>query len=518
MKNNLIVFTLGVNSLDLQIPEEINLFDEMVKQAKTYPKKVILEDPMNKYTYRKFLISVNVMAKKIEEALKNEKRVGLYLPNVTAQVVVLFSLFKNEQEPCILNFTMGAQNIIDCIETASVETVITSREFIKQADLGYVLEEMEKQVRIVYLEDMAAGISARHKLAGLLEARVAGLKKREPGQVILFTSGTESKPKGVILTHRNIYANIKQIFAHIELSQDDRIFNPLPLFHSFGMTIGSVLPFIGNVKSYLYPSPLHYKEIPKAIYKDKSTLFVGTNTFFENYAKFATRKQFQSLRIVVAGAEKLKKDVRETYQDKFDITILEGYGATETSPVISINTPKAYKEGSVGKLLPLMEAKIAKVEGVQEGGNLLLKGPNVMKGYLIHGRGFIPSGEWYNTGDIAQIDNDGFIQIIARLKRFAKIAGEMISLNKVEELALDCFGESAFYAVSIPDTRKGEQIVMFTTKNKISARELKKFIKSQKLSMLYNPARIEHIDEIPLLGSGKPNYWRLEKLAKGELK
>ncbi|MFT8709972.1 MAG: AMP-binding protein [Sporolactobacillus sp.] len=502
--------------MDLQIPETINLFDEMVKQAKANPKKVILEDPMDAYTFRKFLISVCVMAKKMEDALKNEKRIGLYLPNVTAQVVVLFSLFKNEQEPCILNFTMGAQNIIDCIETASVETVITSRAFIKQANLDYVLEEMEKQVRIVYLEDLASGITARNKLAGLLEARVAGLKKRTPGQVILFTSGTESKPKGVILTHRNIYANIKQIFAHIDLSPDDRIFNPLPLFHSFGMTIGSVLPFIGDIKTYLYPSPLHYKEIPKAIAKDKSTLFVGTNTFFENYAKFATKKQFATLRIVVAGAEKLQKDVRELYQEKFNITILEGYGATETAPVISLNTPKAYKEGTVGKLLPLIDARIAKVEGIADGGNLLLKGPNVMKGYLIHGRGFIPCGEWYNTGDIAQIDEEGYVHIIARLKRFAKIAGEMISLNKVEELALDCFGASAFYAVSVTDARKGEQIVLFTTKQKVSTRDLKKFIKSQKLSMLYNPARIETIDEVPLLGSGKPNYWRLEKIARGE--
>ncbi|MDF2791203.1 MAG: bifunctional acyl-ACP--phospholipid O-acyltransferase/long-chain-fatty-acid--ACP ligase, partial [Neobacillus sp.] len=258
------------------------------------------------------------------------------------------------------------------------------------------------------------------------------------------------------------------------------------------------------------------KEIPKAIEKDKSTLFVATNTFFENYAKFATKEQFQTLRIVVAGAEKLQNDVRKTYQDKFGITILEGYGATETSPIISLNTHERYKAGTVGPLIPLMEAKIAKVEGVNEGGNLLLKGPNVMKGYLIHGQGFIPCGEWYNTGDIAEIDKDGFIHIIGRLKRFAKIAGEMISLNKVEELALECFGESNFYAVCIPDKRKGEQIVMFTTKSKVSSRDLKKFIKGKKMSMLYMPTSIETIDEIPLLGSGKPNYWKLEKLAKNQ--
>ncbi|WKB37230.1 AMP-binding protein [Terrilactibacillus sp. S3-3] len=252
------------------------------------------------------------------------------------------------------------------------------------------------------------------------------------------------------------------------------------------------------------------------MHKDKSTIFVSTNTFFEHYANYATKEQFRTLRIVVAGGERLQRDVREIYRNKFGITILEGYGSTETSPIISLNTPQYYKEGTVGKILPLMEAKIAKVEGVKEGGNLLLKGPNVMKGYLIHGKGFVPCGEWYNTGDIAEIDNEGFIRIISRLKRFAKIAGEMISLNKAEELALECFGESDFYAVSIPDTRKGEQIVMFTTKADISKRELTKFIKHKKLSLLYVPARIEYLTELPLLGSGKPNYWELEKLAKEE--
>lgn len=500
--------------MTLQIPNHVNLFDEMVKQAKVHPKKIIIEDLNSSFTYKKFLIAVNIMSKKMNEVVKNEKRVGIYLPNVVGQVIVLFSLFKNEQDPCILNFTMGTQNIIDCIETAALETVITSRAFVRKADLGYVIEEMEKQVKIVYLEDLTNGISAFHKLSGLIESKVTGFKKRESAEVILFTSGTESKPKGVVLTHQNIFANIKQVFKHIEVKDTDRIFNPLPLFHSFGMTVGSILPLVGNVKSFLYPSPLSYREIPKTIQKDKSTLFVATNTFFENYAKFATKEQFQTLRIVVAGGERLQKDVREIYRNKFGITILEGYGSTETSPIISLNTPQYYKEGTVGKLLPLMNAKIAKVEGVKEGGNLLLKGPNVMKGYLIHRKGFVPCGEWYNTGDIAEIDKDGFIRIIARLKRFAKIAGEMISLNKVEELALECFGESAFYAVSIPDTRRGEKIVMFTTKSNVSKRELTKFIKHQKLSLLYVPSRIDYLKEVPLLGSGKPNYWELENVAK----
>ncbi|WP_353948367.1 AMP-binding protein [Sporolactobacillus sp. Y61] len=504
--------------LTLQIPEHVNLYDEMVKQAKLHPKKVIIEDLSVALTYKKFLIAVNVMSGKLDQIVKGEKRVGIFLPNVAAQVIVLFALFKNEQQPCLLNFTMGTQNIIDCIETVSpMETVITSREFVKKADLEFVIEEMEKQVKVVYLEDVRSSITTFQKLSGLFGSRVSGLKKREQSEVILFTSGTESKPKGVILTHRNIYANIKQVFNHVALDEDrDRILNPLPLFHSFGMTVGSILPVVGNVKVFLYPSPLHYREIPKIVEKDKSTLFVATNTFFENYAKYATREQLHTLRIVVCGGEKLQKDVRDTYRDKFGIQIMEGYGATETSPIISLNTAQHHKEGTVGRLVPLMEARISKVEGVNEGGNLLLKGPNVMKGYLIHGKGFVPCGEWYNTGDIAEIDKDGYIRIISRLKRFAKIAAEMISLNKVEELALECFGESVFYAVSIPDKRRGEKIILFTTKEDVPVRKFKKFIKDKKMSLLYIPSEIKHIDEVPLLGSGKPNYWVLEKLAKKE--
>jgi acyl-[acyl-carrier-protein]-phospholipid O-acyltransferase / long-chain-fatty-acid--[acyl-carrier-protein] ligase len=500
--------------MNLNLPDQVNLYDEMKVQAKLHSKKVIIEDPSASLTYSQFLVSVNVLSAKITEVTGKEDRVGLYLPNVIGQVVALFALFKNEQIPCLLNFSMGAQSIVDCLETASLKTVFTSREFIKVAQLSSVVEEMEKKVRIIYLEDLKNGITLTHKLKGLAESKMPSIRKRKQTDVILFTSGTENKPKGVVLTHRNIYANIKQSLAAVDLTENDRIFNPLPLFHSFGLTVGAVLPFISNIKSYLYPSPLHYREIPKMIEKDKSTVFVATNTFFNNYAKYATRENLSTLRIVVSGAEKLKKDVYDKYQREFGITILQGYGTTETSPIVALNTPAFSKEGSVGKPIPLMECKLDSIEGIEEGGSLLLKGPNVMKGYLIHGKGFIPCGDWYNTGDIVTIDEEGYIFIVSRLKRFAKIAGEMISLNKIEELALDCFGKSTFYTVNIPDKRKGEQIVMFTIEKDFNEKEFKKFIKEKKMSSLYIPNRVEYIEEIPLLPSGKPNYRALEEIAK----
>lgn len=500
--------------LTFNLPDKVNLYDEMKKQAKLNPNKVIIEDLSTSLTYDKFLISVNVLSQKIKETTKNEKRVGLYLPNIVPQVVALFSMFKNEQDPCILNFSMGTKSLIDCIETASLRTVITSKEFIKVADLHSVIEEMEKKVRIIYLEDLKEGITVSHKLFGFVGSKLPDIRSRKQSEVVLFTSGTESKPKGVVLTHRNIYANIMQALMTIDITPEDKIFNPLPLFHSFGLTVGAVLPFIGNVKSFLYPSPLHYKEIPKMIQKDKSTVFVATNTFFEHYSKYATKENLQSLKYVIAGAEKLKKDVKEKYKREFDIEILQGYGTTETSPIVSLNTPKFSKDESVGMLIPMMEYKIEKVEGIEVGGSLLLKGPNVMKGYLIHGQGFIPCGDWYDTGDIASVDEEGYIHILSRRKRFSKIAGEMVSLNMVEELALECFGQSSFYAVAIPDKKKGEKIVLFTTKEDVSERDFKKYIKQRKISGLHIPYKIEYIEEVPLLGSGKPNYRELEELAK----
>ncbi|MFP7487267.1 AMP-binding protein [Priestia filamentosa] len=499
--------------MSLEIPTKINLYEEFKKQAKKNPKKVILEDLESALTYKEVLLSVNVLSQRILQSTSDETRVGLFLPNVAGQVIVLFSLFKNGQVPCVLNFSMGALTLLDCIETAALKTVITSKAFVEVAGLAMVIEEMEKKVHIIYVEDLKENISVTHKIKGFIQSKVLLPTIKGEDEIILFTSGTESKPKGVVLTHRNIYANIKQALAVIEITSEDRIFNPLPLFHSFGLTVCVILPLISNIKTFLYPSPLHYKVIPKMMKKDKSTITLATNTFLDQYAKYAKPEDLVSLRYVIAGGEKLKEDVAKTYVERFSIEILQGYGATETSPIIALNTPSYSKLGSVGKIIPLMEAKIEKIEGINDGGNLLVKGPNMMKGYLIHNKGFVPSNEWYNTGDIARIDGEGYLHILSRLKRFSKIAGEMVSLNQIEYLAYQCFMDSNFYAVSIPDKRKGEKIILFTTIETANIKELKRFIKSKKVSSLYLPRQISVIDDIPLLGSGKPDYRELEKLA-----
>lgn len=500
--------------MGLYVPEYVNLYVEMKKKAKAEPNKVILEDLSGSLTYSKFLINVNVLSKRIKEVTIGEENVGVYLPNVLAQVVTLFSLFKNEQHPCLLNFTMGTDSLIDCVETASLKTVLTSRQFIKQANLSMVVDELEKKVKVFYLEDLKETIRTSQKLTGFLASKMPSFKDKKQGKVILFTSGTESKPKGVVLTHRNFYANIQQALSQLELKEDERVFNPLPLFHSFGLTVGAFLPLVSGVPGFLYPTPLHYKEIPKWIAKKKATIAVGTPTFFDHYGRYASKEDFASLRIVIAGAEKLQDDVSNKYKEKFDIDILQGYGATEAAPIIAMSNHNFNKRGSVGKIVPLMEYKIEKVEGIEKGGSLLVKGPNIMEGYLIHGKGFIPCPEWYNTGDIVEFDEEGMLYIVSRLKRFSKIAGEMVSLNKVEELALQCFGTSNFCAVSVMDKKKGEKIVLFTSEKDVSEKVFRKFIKQAGVSSLHIPNTIEYIEELPILGTGKANYRELEEMAK----
>ena len=234
----------------------------------------------------------------------------------------------------------------------------------------------------------------------------------------------------------------------------------------------------------------------------------------EKYERYAKPHEFSTLRLIVAGAESLKTAVREKYLLNHGVRILEGYGCTEASPLICLNTPYLFEHGTVGKIAPGIQYKIQPVEGIIEGGRLLIKGPNVMKGYLLYEKGFIPVSDWYDTGDVVKEDDEGFITIISRIKRYAKIAGEMISLNLVEQLAQDCYEQTDFYAVSISSETRGEKVVLFTTLSNLKETKLKQFILSQKRSTLYIPSFIKTIESPPLLGTGKVNYESLKIQAK----
>ena len=343
--------------------------------------------------------------------------------------------------PAMINFTAGAANILAACKAAEITTIVTSRTFVEKARLDNLIAALASKVSIVYLEDIRPTITLADKIRGLLHAdKPLVPRKADDWAAILFTSGSEGVPKGVVLSHRNMLANAAQAAARIDFGRQDKVFNVLPVFHSFGLTVGVVLPLVSGVRIYLYPSPLHYRTVAELIYGVNATIMFGTDTFLNGYARVAHPYDFRSLRYILAGAEPVKESTRKIYMEKFGLRILEGYGVTETAPALALNTPMFNKFGTVGRILPGMEARLEKVEGVEEGGRLFVRGPNVMLGYLKVDRPGVlepPPEGWHDTGDIVTIDAQGFVTIKGRAKRFAKIGGEMISLAAVETLAGD---------------------------------------------------------------------------------
>lgn len=495
-----------------------NIFDRFLAAARLHGSgKVMAEDVNGTITYRRAAVGAYVLGGRLRTLLAGEDRVGVLLPNAIGHVVTLLALFYSGKTPAVMNFSAGAPTTLDCAATAGLKTMITSRAFVERGGFADYVARLAEHCRIVYLEDVRDGVTAADKLAGLYRY-YSGAKAdaAAPARVILFTSGSESKPKGVVLSHAAILANIDQAACVIDYTHRDRMLNALPMFHSFGLTAGTLLPVLEGIEVFLYPSPLHYKIIPELAYDRDVTLLLGTPTFLAGYAKNAHPYDFYRLRYVLAGGEKLKDEVRQTWLDKFGIRILEGYGTTETAPVLSLNTPLFYRAGTVGRLLPGIEWRLEPVPGIDGGGDLLVRGPNVMEGYLFHGKGFVPAPPWYDCGDVVEVDADGFVTIKSRLKRFAKVSGEMVSLDAVEQLAEKCFGSEGHAAVNLPDARKGERIILYTLHKGASKQALREYMSMSRQSMLALPAAVVVVERLPLLGSGKTDYVTLKAMATEE--
>ena len=537
-----------------------NIPAAILETARQFPGVVALEDVTHKkLTYRRLLAGAEALAGQWRRQWPGDTpaRVGVLLPTSLAMPVTLLSLWRAERIPAILNFSTGVSAMLACAQLAGLRQVVTSKAFLERARLN-IQPMQDAGIEFVYLEDVRAKISRwqqwgallrisfnppsaiRHPQSeGMRPAWVVGraLRARRGGQrtarpaksdglrsetaLVLFTSGSEGTPKGVELTHANVMANVRQLLAVLDVTDADRVFNCLPLFHSFGI-IGLVLPLIHGCFVYLYPSPLHYRVIPTLIYNLDCTIFIGTNTFLNGYARKANPFDFRSLRLLVAAAEKLQEATANTWARRFGARVLEGYGATECSPTLTANTPLNPRFGTAGRFLPGIEYKFEPVEGVPEGGRLWVRGPNIMRGYLNQeaNEKFLAGQGWYDTGDIASVDEDGFVQILGRLKRFAKISGEMVSLTAAEEALAGAFSQYGLrFQIAVlarPDPDRGECLAAVSNERRLGLEEVRAAIRARGLSNLYVPRQIQYLREIPKLGTGKVDHRELQKLMAGE--
>ncbi len=497
-----------------------SVFQAVVDAAgKHGASRLAVEDPVTGgLTYKRLLIGARVLGSKLSTLAGEGQALGVMLPTANGAAVTMLGLMSAGRVPAMINFTAGAANVMAACKAAKVDTIVTARAFVEKAKLQPLVDQLSPSLKFVWLEDVRAGVTAGDKIAALLKWQkpLTEVSADAPA-AILFTSGSEGTPKGVVLSHRNMLANAAQAAARIDFGRQDKVFNVLPAFHSFGLTVGMVLPLTSGVPTFLYPSPLHYRIVPELIYASNATIMFGTDTFLTGYAKTAHPYDFRSVRYVLAGAEPVKDSTRRTYMEKFGLRILEGYGVTETAPVLAINTPMFNRFGTVGRVMPGMETRLESVPGVEEGGRLHVRGPNVMLGYYRTEKPGVlePVADgWHDTGDIVTIDDQGFIAIKGRAKRFAKIAGEMVSLAAVEALAGECWPGQLSAVASLPDAKKGERLILVTEAKGATRAAFQSFAKSKGASELMLPAEVLVVDAVPVLGSGKLDFVGVQKMVR----
>lgn len=503
--------------------KDFSLFKGLVQaKAKYHAKDICVEDINGQnLSLKKLTLASVILGKALQKQLKDEKRIGLMLPNVSGMPASFFALQAYGYVPALLNFTAGKSAIESACVTAELKTIVTSRKFIEKFEIEALIEAIAQNVNIVYLEDVRTTIGVWQKISGLLTSPkcLPGYKTQpEEEAVVLFTSGSEGAPKGVVLSQSNIINNIEQANSMFNLLPSEKIFNALPTFHCFGLTAGMLWPILKGAKVFMYPSPVHYAMVPEMVYQTNSKLIFGTDTFYSGYARKADPFDFYSLRALVAGAERLRPETREIYASKFHKPIFEGYGVTETTPILAVNTPTAFKHGSVGQFVPAVEHRLEPVPGISDGGRLFVKGPNIMMGYLMSGEpGKLqpPKEGWHDTGDIVDVDDEGYVWIKGRAKRFAKIGGEMVSLTAVETYINQASPEGHHVVVAVRDERKGEQLVLVTDDDGLSRKTVINAAKTSEVAELMIPKTVILVEAVPVLGTGKTNYPEVQKLAEG---
>lgn len=492
-------------------------------RAKYGAKKPILEDQdRNPLSYTDLVRAAFALGRKIAAFTKKGERVGVMLPASAGAVVTFFALHAFGRVPTMLNFTAGIRNLKGACELAGVKHVLTANKFIEQGQLHDLVDALESIAKVVYLEDVREKVGLSDKVFAATAAALPGpfvtaTKPSDPG-VILFTSGSFGVPKGVVLTQENLVANVNQIAAHIDLDPDWVMFNPLPTFHCFGLTGGVLLPLLTGMKAFEYPSPLHVKMIPPLLKDAKASILLATDTFVNQYARVAEKDEMSGLKFIVCGAEKVREETHNLITEKFGgVPVLEGYGATEAAPVIAVNKPTDNRRGTVGGLLPGMETRLDSVEGIPDGGRLYVRGPNVMAGYLNpDGSVEPPADGWHDTGDVVDITKDHWIKILGRVKRFAKVGGEMVSLTAAEDLASAVWPDNRHAVIAMPDPKKGERLILVTDRIDADASPLVAYAQSIGAPELAVPRKIIKVAEIPVLGTGKTDYVAIQRTVEAD--
>jgi len=499
-------------------------------------------------SHKKFLTGVLLFSKKIE-TYSPEQNVGLLLPSSGGGAIASMAILSLGKTLVNLNFTAGKKALQSAAEQAEVEHIYTSRKFLdKMSEKGIELESFFPGIKLLMLEDIKEEISTLARLGTLLKAifmPAGSIRKRYFKEVsmgdtaaILFSSGSEGSPKGVELSHANIAANAKQAAIELGAVSSDVIMSTLPTFHAFGFAITTLMPLAEGIPIVCHPDPKDVATIASGIKKYTGTILVGTPTFLRMYtiSKKVSVDSIQSLRLVVAGAEKLRQEVREGFESKFNLPVYEGYGTTETSPGASVNLPDLEanhsnpqklrnRPGTVGRAFSGTEFRIVDPDSLDpiptgEDGLILIGGPQIMKGYLKMPEKtaevieIIDGYRWYRSGDKGHLDQDGFLTIVDRYSRFAKIGGEMISLTTVEEEILDVCSDKdlEIAATCLPDQRKGEKIVLLATSD-LDKDKLKKLLSDANINPLLYPSKVLVVDEIPKLGSGKTDFGATKKIA-----
>ena len=513
-------------ALDPKAGEE-SLFDALVNARDRFGDKEILEDQDRKpLTYTGLIRAALVLGRKIAAMTQPGERVGILLPSSMGVVVVFFALHAFGRVPVMLNFTSGQLNLKAAIKASGLKRILSAKRFIEQAKLDDLIDDLATVAEVTWLDDVRKTIGVSDKLFGLMGGMLpkqfrTATKPGDPG-VILFTSGSFGAPKGVVLTQKNLITNCRQISTHVPLDPDWVMFNPLPTFHCFGLTGGALLPILSGLKSFQYPSPLHAKQITALLGEVNASLLFATDTFLNQWARVAGPDDFATVKFVVAGAERVRDETHHLFNTKFGgVKLLEGYGATEAAPVVAVNHPDRNRPGSVGQLMPGMEARLETVEGIDRGGRLFLRGPNVMAGYISADdpREVQPlEGGWHDTGDIVEIDDEDYITILGRVKRFAKIGGEMVSLSAVEGLVSTVWPEHRHAVVAIADTRKGEKLVLMTDRPNAQTSDLSAWARDHGAPELAIPKKVIVVAELPVLGTGKTDYVTIQTMAETDSK